>query len=233
MKCLIYDDNLDDINNLKNCLNNYFKVNKIEFYLEVCESMDKLMSCYSKYDWIFLDIQLGNNNGINIGLKLKEIGCKASIIITSKYSKYLIEGYRINAKRYLLKPLNQKVIDFELKELLNDYMLKNNYFIDPRIGNFIVHYHKILYVEYADRTCTLYFDDGSKVGIVSSLNYWKDKFHSFNFIQIHKTCIVNIAEITDIYDDIVILSNGKKILTSRKYKNEVQNAYMENLLKGL
>ena len=73
MKILIYDDNENDIKQISTCIENYFTQIKVNYSLKICSSTNELFSTIKDYDILFLDIQLNNENGIDIGLKLKKI----------------------------------------------------------------------------------------------------------------------------------------------------------------
>ncbi|XHR95993.1 LytR/AlgR family response regulator transcription factor [Mucilaginibacter sp. UC70_90] len=60
-----------------------------------------------KVDLIFLDIQMPNLNGMELARVLDSRGAnKPRIIFTTAYNQFAIEGYRVDALDYLLKPFN-------------------------------------------------------------------------------------------------------------------------------
>lgn len=60
-----------------------------------------------KVDLIFLDIQMPNLNGIELARVLDSRGpSKPRIIFTTAYNQFALEGYRVDALDYLLKPFN-------------------------------------------------------------------------------------------------------------------------------
>lgn len=69
----------------------------------------------------FLDIQLNHENGIDIGLKLKHIYHDCRIIIISNYMKYALEGYKIHADRYFLKPITQELFNIEMENIIKNH----------------------------------------------------------------------------------------------------------------
>lgn len=73
---------------------------------------------FLEYDLIFLDIELGDYNGIEIASKIRTYNRSSIIIITSSFKKYLIDGYKIEAKRYLIKP----IINDNLNMYINDHL---------------------------------------------------------------------------------------------------------------
>lgn len=107
MNILIYDDNENDIKQLLLCINNFFSKKCQEYNVNICKSKDELLQTINKYDLLFLDMEINEENGIDIGLELQKIQHDCRIIITTNYSKYAINGYKIHADRYFIKPINQ------------------------------------------------------------------------------------------------------------------------------
>ena len=62
---------------------------------------------------------MGQENGIEIGRQLRQIAPDMIIIVITGYLKYSVEGYKIQAARYLLKPVNAQLLYSELDEVLS------------------------------------------------------------------------------------------------------------------
>ena len=57
----------------------------------------------TKFDILFLDIDLGNKNGIELARIMREHNAEAVLILVTNFSEYAPEGYEVNAFRYLSK----------------------------------------------------------------------------------------------------------------------------------
>lgn len=123
MKILIFDDNKRDREHLTNCLKTFFKNKDISYQITICQNKDELLNDIDSYDFLFLDIELGQENGINLGLELQKIEHHCHIIITTNYSKYAIDGYKIHAERYFIKPINQHEFDLEMNGFIKNYLI--------------------------------------------------------------------------------------------------------------
>lgn len=71
--------------------------------------------------YAFLDIQLRDINGIELGKMIKEINPETKIIFCTAYSEYAYESYRLNAIGYLLKPIMAEDIIRTLKAMDRDW----------------------------------------------------------------------------------------------------------------
>lgn len=231
MKILIYEDTMQDVQILKDCIHHFFTKKNIQYSIDECLNTTTLLSNAFQYDLIFLDVEINNENGIEIGMKLRELSCQSRIIIVSQFSKYLIEGYKIHADRYFIKPITQEVFDHEMENVVSNYFKQHIGFIDESISKTKIYLKDIVYVEYLDRKSNLHFADGSIISTTYPLKHWIDKLNTYNFAQPHKSFIVNFTYITKFEGADLLLSTNERIPLSRHYKKEFEMEYIKNLHK--
>lgn len=70
-----------------------------------------------KIDVAFLDVNLGAASGVDVGQKLQEIDPAINIIFVTGYTEYSLDAMRMHASGYLLKPVTEKAILQELRDL--------------------------------------------------------------------------------------------------------------------
>ncbi len=104
LKILIIDDNPADLNLLKRFFN---KIQDISTELTaVVSSEEGFKQCnLHNYDIIFVDYLLGNENGIDVIRKFKEIGCKSEFILLTGYGSESVvtDALRAGASDYINK----------------------------------------------------------------------------------------------------------------------------------
>lgn len=88
---------------------------------------------------------------------------------------------------------------------------------------------EIFYLEIVDRRCFAYLED-NVYQLEISLRDFLNKYHSYGFVQIGKSMIVNAKKIEHIVPDINMrmhlnLENGEKLIVNRSYKK----AFMAHL----
>lgn len=225
MNILIYDDNKNDCLHLIDCIRSYFKEKTIEYNIKICCNSDELFKNIKDYDILFLDIQLKNENGIDIGLKLQHIYHECRIIITSNYAKYAIEGYKIHADRYFLKPIEQEIFNIEMENLIKKYLKKNLGFIDTSICNKKIYFHNISYIEYLNRKSIIHFIDGTKITTNYTLKFWYQKLYKYCFAYTHRSFIVNLEHISAISKTEIFLITEETVPLSRNFKNTLEVEY--------
>lgn len=233
MKILIYDDDQDDINHLVNLINNLFNELNINSKITICESTNFLLNNIKKYDFLFLDIQIKDENGIEIGKKLSKINHNCRIIITSNFKKYLIDGYKIQADRYFLKPINQYEFNTEMENELYQYQKKYRGFINKQISNEKILFSDILYIDSYNRKSKIHFTNGKSLPTSIPLKDWFSFLDSDIFIQPHQSFIINLTYISSISNNSVYLINGENIPMSRNLKKQFHQHYIDILPKLL
>ena len=134
MNILIYDDNLKDIEHLLFCLNGLFQKTNLDYQTHICKSKTEVIQNISKADLLFLDMEIHNEKGIDLGLELNTINHNCRIVITTSYSKYAIDGYKIHADRYFIKPINQLEFNLEMRAVIKKYIKKSVSIYDDKIS---------------------------------------------------------------------------------------------------
>lgn len=71
-------------------------------------------------DVIFLDILMGELNGIDTAMALREMGVETHIVFITSTPDYAIEGYKAKAFRYILKPIRIDTVRTLLEEILEE-----------------------------------------------------------------------------------------------------------------
>ena len=70
---LIYDDNQMDIEQLLQCIDTFFIKVNLQYQTHICKSKKDLIQNITKADLLFLDMEINNENGIDIGLESENI----------------------------------------------------------------------------------------------------------------------------------------------------------------
>lgn len=176
MKILIYDDNKNDVCCVKNLIDNYFSNKTIDYEIIECDNTLFLLEHITKYDLIFLDVEINEENGINIGKEIRKRNSDARIFIISNYSKYLIDGYKIQADRYFLKPMKQDEFNIEFENVIDRYLREYDGILDEKIYKKKIYFKDIVYVEFIERKTKIHLLNSKEIITPYTLKYWEDIF---------------------------------------------------------
>lgn len=232
IRILIYEDDIREKDNLLRLIDDYFTQSHIEYDVDWSNKFTDDYSTLLHYDLVFLDIELGNGNGIDFGIEVHKAIPNVFIIITSKYPQYLIDGYKVEAKRYFLKPIDQNSFNYEMSTLLFSSPYKQRFsFFDPKVSKFKICYRDIYYVEFVGRVTFLHLINGKEIRCQYSLKQWNQMLYDKGFSQPYKSFIVNLSYVTGFSDDEkdILLTNNERIPISRHYKKAFEEDYYRNL----
>ncbi len=191
-----------------------------------------------KIDLIFLDIQMPEISGLEFA---RIIGEDTRIVFTTAFSQYAIDGYKVNALDYLLKPISfEKFLEVAKKAL--DYFETKNKSLTMKQDRFIfvkseyklqkVCFDDILYIEGVKDYVKFYIDnDNSNKNIMSLMNMKKveEFLPSPEFMRIHRSYIVHMPKVT-LIDRFRIVMGEQYLPISESYKDNVQKYIEEHTL---
>lgn len=176
---------------------------------------------------LFLDIQMPELSGVEFAKILPK---DTKIIFTTAFPQYALEGYKVNALDYLLKPISYE--DFlRATEKAQDWynvLQKREAYNDDRIM-FIKSEYKllrvclddILYVEGLKDYVRICLKNGEKIMSLMSMKKLEDYLPHPEFLRTHRSYIVHMPEVRSI-DRFRIVFGDVFIPISDNYKEEVQ-----------
>lgn len=233
MEIIIYEDNLEDQELLSKFIKAFFYKKDVKYNIHLCKNSKDLLKNISSYDLCFLDMELDyeTKNGIDIGLEIRCVCADIRIIIVSNYKKYLIDGYKVQADRYFIKPLNQNEFNIELEIILKNYLENYLGIFDIKISKEKIYFNDILYIEFFDRKTVLNLTNGKKIPTSYALKEWAVLVENLSFSQPHKSFLVNLKHVTTFDNTIIIMINNDHIPLSRHYKKKFVEKYLLALHK--
>ncbi len=210
----------------------------IKSHISHCEDLEFVASAYNgkealnllihnEFDFMFLDIEMPLINGIEL---LQTLPKRPATIITTAYSNFAFEAYQQDAVDYLLKPISfprflkaiEKAKYFwksnqEQKNMKNSILLR----IDGESKE--VKLEQIVYFQSIGNYVKVYFKNNQKsVVVYDTLKNIVDLTPSEQFIQTHKSYIVNIDYIQSLDKENLLLKGDIPIPLGRKYELMVQ-----------
>lgn len=206
-------------------------------------------------DLIFTDINMPDQSGLEFVRSLKN---HPLVIFTTAYPDHALEGFRLDAVDYLLKPFNLK--DFQraalkaqsLFELLRLAKAQEQAETDtdtapvaealPEGPEFLtikadykttlVRISEIIYIESEGEYVRLHLADGSTLMTLFRLKNMQAALPEESFMRIHRSFIVNLRYITSYAKGKVFLANEDYIPIGDNYRADFQR-YAEQHFKIL
>lgn len=179
----------------------------------------------------FLDIDLKEINGINIGKKLLVSEANPIIIFVSSrddlvFSSLSVRPFYFVRKSYLKQDLEEMFI--LLKTYLKETMQLFTFDFHGRKTNLFL--KDIYFIESSGHDVTLYTKNG-KYCYRSTMKNILDNLGTETIVQFQKSFSVNLDYIKEIEKNTIILKNNEEFNIGRKFKNNVIQKYKEHFLR--
>lgn len=198
-----------------------------------CNSAIKAMEFLetdSDIDLFFLDIQMPDLTGLEFSRLLP---AKSKVVFTTAFDQYAIEGYKVNALDYLLKPFDyneflnaaQKARNhFETNSFQNTENQQNNknsdfIFVKSEYRQIKINFNEILYIEGLKDYVKIYTSSHPRpILTLMSLKKLEEELPSEQFMRVHRSYIISLEKIEAIERNHVVIKDGF-ITIAPNYKN--------------
>lgn len=198
-------------------------------------------------DLIFVDINMPDMTGVEF---VQSLETKAMVIFTTAYAEYAIEGFKLSAIDYLLKPFGLQEITRAAEKALSLYELlqlqeqlsgesaqTEDLTESAEDGVLSVHADRkthlvklsnIVYLESAGEYVRLHLADGTKLVTLFRLKNMENELQSSQFMRVHRSYIINLSYISGYTKGRVFLSNDDYVPIGESYKELFAN-YMNSV----
>lgn len=196
---------------------------------------DLLNSDYSRFDVVFLDIELGEVSGIDIATKIRGVNERAIIFFITNHFRYISEALKSMPFQYILKPIcEKKELFFEEFNRGIDRLKKSKHTIqiNTQQGEESIRVDSINYIEYLNKNVIIHTNK-KEVKFIGKLNEWRDKLLPYDFVQCHKSFLVNLKYIENVKFSEIIMEYNTKIPIGRKYSHnfiETRNKFLLGII---
>lgn len=208
---------------------------------EIYNSMDVVVDCFTSgknlinsfdkqsYDLVFLDIEMPEIDGLTLAKMLREKSNELNIVFLTGHIEYALEGYEVNALRYLTKPVKKdkmlEVLHYVSEKLTKNHKLKirvdgEDTFIDV---------NDIVYFEAQNQYIMIYTKTGEYL-VRYNISDYENELVKDGFFRTHRSYLVNLSKVKKIGKAEVIMEGDKEVPVSRntvKVLKEALYSYIE------
>jgi two-component system response regulator LytT len=212
-----------------------------------CDSIELALDyiTHGDVDVVFLDIQLGEQNGINLAEKIQHLKKPPEIVFATAYDEYALHAFNVQAIDYLLKPFEEERILQTIKKLEKIFTYKGKRNDDhaqiaqpskqekiavtsnDRIK--IITIEEILYISSQNGKTTI-TTEREKIAVSSTLIQLELKMENGCMLRVHRGFLVNKNKIIEIEPWFhstyqLCMLDGEKIPVSRNYTKELKQVF--------
>ncbi len=208
---------------------------QLEMYIAKVPFLEPVAACSSAAaarpfldaaDAVFLDINMPDLSGMDF---IKSLTDPPAVVFTTAYSEYAVDGFRVNAVDYLLKPFSfnefvascEKLREhFEMKAALSAQEASPILHFKADYRTISVDIRKIVCVESMSEYIKIFLSDSeSPIIVLYSLKHLMEQLPPNRFIRIHRSFIIALSHIAEASRTSVKLDNGKIYPVGELYRH--------------
>lgn len=246
LKCIAIDDEPLALRQLKGYIE---KIPYLELTATCNNALEAQQLLASQHvDLIFVDINMPDLSGVEFVRSLVD---RPMVIFTTAYSEYAVEGFKLDAVDYLLKPFSFADFSRSAGKANSLYELRHNQRAGepeatpealPKDKEYIsvkadykvslVKISNIVYLESEGEYVRMHLDDGTTITTLFRLKNMEAALPSDMFMRVHRSYIVNLRCIKGYVRGRVFLSDTEYVPIGENYKESFQH-YIDSNFKNL
>lgn len=219
---------------LRNILEGYLERKGISYEIQGFPSGDDFLSqgiAWMRFHIVFLDIQMQGMDGLQTAKKIRKVSQDIFIVFTTAHITYLLEGYQVDAIRYILK--NKDNFPALVWECMDAIQAKMHYVVRKKAfafkqGKKTVLLDRLLYIESRLHQLTFYIMEGRLVSYTlnATLNALEQELAPDGFLRLHQSYLANMKHIEGICRYKALLDNGIELDIPKARYRAVEQAFI-------
>ena len=190
-------------------------------------------------DAIFIDINMPDLNGMDF---VKQLAVPPLVVFTTAYSEYAVEGFRVDAVDYLLKPFGLQDFQRAAMKVKARYELQNTATVSAVTDDDVLFFKTdykvvrirvsdICYVEGMSEYLKIHLEGQKPIVVLLSMKKLEERLPASRFMRIHRSYIINLNRIREVNKNRVIMDADTYLPIGDNYR-EAFNRYLDSKLIG-
>lgn len=209
----------------------------LDYSVDTYESGESLVAGYSNhpYDLIFLDIMMGEINGVEAGRRIRELDQMVEIVYCTSSKDFAIAAYEIHALGYLLKPYQSAKIGALIDYYVQRHPQENQNFIEVKSKrkSVIIPYKDIIYMESDNKVVYIHTTKQGDVKVYGKLDSFEEQIKDERYLRCHQSYLVNLNYVAGLVDSDFIMLNDDMIPIRKTGRKILIKKYEEFLKKSI
>lgn len=230
IRIAVVEDSARDMKRLTECLRQYEKEKKQKFTIvEFTDGEDIATDYTADYDLILMDIEMKFMNGMRAAQAIRQADQDVIIIFITNMPQYAIQGYKVKALDYMLKPISYFSFSETMGRALQSLRRTEtkHIVISTKGGKMRLDQKRVCYVEVLDHTLIYHTLDG-KYAAKGTLREAQEELDETRFFCCSRCYLVNLDYVEN-YQGSTIMVGGDAIQISRGRRKEFLDAMNEHM----
>lgn len=182
------------------------------------------------FDLIFLDIRMGQPDGMETARLLRRRGERSLLIFVTVLRELVFDAFQVEAYDYLIKPLDSAHFSRTMKRALRslERSAAEGIVIRRGAGCEVVSLSDIVYCEVLGRKLYIHKKDGTVIDYYGRLEELEHRMDG-RFFKCHRSYLVNLDCVRGCRAGQVILPREEAIPASRLRERELKQALLRHM----
>ena len=232
LKIALIDDDKTALLISKGAIESFFQEKNIAISLDAFSSPVNFLAMAKEenYRLVFLDIDMPELNGLEVGEQVKGINPQTDIIYLSQREDLVFDTLKLHPFGFIRKSKIiqdfANVLELFVNTALNANSENKKITISSKTETISADIDTIMYIEGNRNYQTFYLKDGSTFDVRVLMGDLEIKLKEHGFIRVHKGYLVNFLFIRTIGVNEVTLTNNKILPMSSKRKDSIMEEYL-------
>ena len=202
-----------------------------EYDIDTFDNGNRLTESFAAqaYDLVFLDIEMPAVDGITLAKRLRSVSEKVFIVFLTGHVEYAIEGYEVNALRYLTKPVDVEKLKEVIRYVQERQGSSRQIIIKEDGEEYLIDINDIIYMESENQNVRIITSKGEH-SIRYNIGDFEDQLRNDGFFRIHRGYLISLSKVKKLSKNDVIMDGDIILPVSRsnvKPLKEALYAYVE------
>lgn len=230
MKIAVCDDERAFAEQLKQQIDGYYRTADCGVYLFTSAAglIERIRRGPAEFAAVFLDIEMPEIDGFRAARDIRAISSDIALVFLTSHTELAMEGYEVNALRFLAKPVNEAKLH-ETLDLIDRSVSSGRCLVIADGGSrVLVRQLEIVYIK-AENVYLHIVTAHKKYLHRQKLSDMENELDAGKFVRIHRSYIVGLAHVKSYDGKSVIMTNGDILPLSRSCEKPFKDAVMNYL----
>lgn len=181
------------------------------------------------FDLLFLDIELGEEDGFALAERLQSELPAALLVFVSSYEKYVYDSFKLQPFRFLPKRCLTQMLPETFSSAVTERKRREEHFLLLENGQGVekIPLENIAYIRQEGKYACIVKTDGTQSRVRRTLKSLTEELPEELFLQIDRGYLCNVTKVTQVKNDKLTLATGEEFYVSSGRLRELKDKVME------
>lgn len=175
------------------------------------------------FDLVFLDIEMPGIDGITLAKRLRAVSENVQIVFLTSHIEYALEGYEVNALRYLVKSVDMNKLSEVLKYIQDKKNNSRQIMIKQEGEDIVIDISDIIYMESMDKNVRIVTSKSEYITRYNISDY-EEELKNSGFLRIHRGYLISLSKVKKIVKNDVVMDGDISLPVSRSNVKALKDA---------